>query len=116
MDQELVGMWAQVGIGVGQLLLIAWGLQRMGVASAERNRQLDRQEGVLAELMRSSQEQREEQREQREQQREESAELLRSSREQREQQREESAELLRSSREQREEQREEMAELLRRSA
>jgi hypothetical protein len=52
-------MWAQIGIGVGQLLLIAWGLQRMGVASAERNRQLDQQEEVLAELLRSSREQRE---------------------------------------------------------
>ena len=79
-------MWAQIGIGVGQLLLIAWGLQRMGVASAERNRQLDQQEEVLAELLRSS-------REQREEQREEMAELLRGS----QQQRAEMAELLRRS-------------------
>ena len=79
-------MWAQIGIGVGQLLLIAWGLQRMGVASAERNRQLDQQEEVLAELLRSS-------REQREEQREEMAEVLRGS----QQQREALAELLRSS-------------------
>jgi hypothetical protein len=86
-------MWAQIGIGVGQLLLIAWGLQRMGVASAERNRQLDQQEEVLAELLRSSREQREEQREQRERQREEMAELLRGS----QQQRAEMAELLRRS-------------------
>jgi hypothetical protein len=42
------------------------------VASAERNRQLDQQEEVLAELLRSS-------REQREEQREEMAELLRRS-------------------------------------
>lgn len=51
---------------MGQLLLIAWGLRRMGVASKERTRQLDmmeanqremgqalRQQGaVLAELLR----------------------------------------------------------------
>ena len=41
MEQELVGMWAQAGVGVGQLALIAWGLRQMSQASADRNRQLD---------------------------------------------------------------------------
>ena len=40
-----IAAWAQVGVtavlGSGQLLLIAWGLWRMGKASEERNRQLD---------------------------------------------------------------------------
>ena len=40
-----IAAWAQVGVtatvGVGQLILIAWGLRRMGKASEERNRQLD---------------------------------------------------------------------------
>ena len=50
MEQELIDMWAQVGVGVGQLLLIAWGLQRMSEASAERNRQLDQQSEVLGQI------------------------------------------------------------------
>ena len=40
--------WAEVGgvivsgvVGLGQIGLIAWGLRRMGIASEERNRQLD---------------------------------------------------------------------------
>ncbi len=41
MEQELVGMWAQAGAGVGQLALIAWGLRQMSQASADRNRPLD---------------------------------------------------------------------------
>ena len=41
MEQELVGMWAQAGVGVGQLSLIAWGLRQMSQASADRNRPLD---------------------------------------------------------------------------
>ena len=41
MEQELVGMWAQAGVGVGQLALIAWGLRQMSQASADRNRPLD---------------------------------------------------------------------------
>ena len=41
MEQELVGIWTQAGVGVGQLALIAWGLRQMSQASADRNRQLD---------------------------------------------------------------------------
>ena len=66
MEHEIITAWAGVGIGVGQLLLIAWGLRQMGKASQERNRQLDimeaaqrrqgdaleRQGEVLAELLR----------------------------------------------------------------
>ena len=72
MEHEIITAWAGVGIGVGQLLLIAWGLRQMGKASQERNRQLDimeaaqRRQGeamtqaftqqgeVLAELLRRS--------------------------------------------------------------
>ena len=50
---------AGAGIGVGQLLLIGWGLRQMGKSSKERNRQLDMMEAaqreqsqVLAELLR----------------------------------------------------------------
>ncbi len=66
MEHEIITAWAGVGIGVGQLLLIAWGLRQIGKASQERNRQLDimeaaqrrqgdaleRQGEVLAELLR----------------------------------------------------------------
>ncbi len=61
MDHELITAWAGVGIGVGQLLLIAWGLRQMGKASEERNRKMDQQDEALrqqaqmvAELLRRS--------------------------------------------------------------
>ncbi len=61
MEHEIITVWAGVGIGVGQLLLIAWGLQQMGKASEERNRKMDQQDEALrqqaqmiAELLRRS--------------------------------------------------------------
>ncbi len=75
MEQQLIATWAQVAVGVGQLVMIGWGLRQMGRASEERNRQLDimeanqrdqgqalrqigqaldRQGEVLAELLRRS--------------------------------------------------------------
>ena len=44
MEHEVITAWAGVGIGVGQLLLIGWGLWQMRVSSQERNRQLDAME------------------------------------------------------------------------
>ena len=45
-----IAAWAQVwvtaGVGLGQLLLIAWGLRQMGKASQDRNRQLDMMEAA----------------------------------------------------------------------
>lgn len=38
MEPEIITAWAGVGIGVGQLLLIAWDLRQMGKAFQERNR------------------------------------------------------------------------------
>ena len=59
MEHQIITAWAQVGIGVGQLLLIGWGLSQMGKSSKDRNRQLDMMEAaqreqsqVLAELLR----------------------------------------------------------------
>ena len=49
MEHEIITAWAGVGIGVGQLLLIAWGLRQMGKASQERNRQLDAMEAAQRE-------------------------------------------------------------------
>ena len=48
MENEILAMWiraAQVfvtlGIGLGQIALIGWGLRRMRLAADERNQQLD---------------------------------------------------------------------------
>ena len=41
MEQQISATWAQVAGGVGQLLLIGWGLRQMGRASEERTRPLD---------------------------------------------------------------------------
>ena len=38
---EGVGVIVSGVVGLGQIGLIAWGLRRMGIASEERNRQLD---------------------------------------------------------------------------
>ena len=61
MEHEIITAWAGVGIGVGQLLLIAWGLRQMGKTSEERNRKMDQQDEALrqqaqmvAELLRRS--------------------------------------------------------------
>ncbi len=61
MEHEIITTWAGVGIGVGQLLLIAWGLRQMGKASEERTRKMDQQDEALrqqaqmvAELLRRS--------------------------------------------------------------
>ena len=47
MEHEIITAWAGVGIGVGQLLLIGWGLRQMGKASEERNRKMDQQDEAL---------------------------------------------------------------------
>ena len=49
MDHQIITAWAGVGIGVGQLLLIGWGLRQMGQSSQERNRQLDMMEATQRE-------------------------------------------------------------------
>ncbi len=49
MDHQIITAWAGVGIGVGQLLLIGWGLSQMGKSSQERNRQLDMMEAAQRE-------------------------------------------------------------------
>ena len=41
MDHQIIAIWAQVGVGLGQLILIGWGLWQMNKASDARNRQLD---------------------------------------------------------------------------
>ena len=56
MDHQIITAWAGVGIGVGQLLLIAWGLRQMGKASQERNRQLDAMEAAQREQSRTQSE------------------------------------------------------------
>ena len=53
MEHEIITAWAGVGIGVGQLLLIAWGLWQMRVSSQERNRQLDAMEAAQREQSRT---------------------------------------------------------------
>lgn len=50
MEQQLIAIWAQVAVGVGQLGVIAWGLRQMGRASEERNRQLDQQAETLGKI------------------------------------------------------------------
>lgn len=47
---EIAGVIVSAVIGIGQILLIAWGLRRMGVASDERNRQLDQQGEVSSKI------------------------------------------------------------------
>ena len=53
MEHEVITAWAGVGIGVGQLLLIGWGLWQMRVSSQERNRQLDAMEAAQREQSRT---------------------------------------------------------------
>ena len=64
MEQEMVVTWAQVGIGVGQLVMIGVGLwqmnkaseerkQQMNKASEDRNRQLDIMEAAQREQSRT---------------------------------------------------------------
>ncbi len=53
MEQQMVATWAQVGIGVGQLLLIGWGLYQMGKSFDARNRQLDLMEAAQREQSRT---------------------------------------------------------------
>ena len=50
MTQELIGMWAQVGISGLGLGAIFWGLVQMRQAGRRRDREID----VLAETMRES--------------------------------------------------------------
>lgn len=53
MEHQIITAWAGVGIGIGQLLLIGWGLRRMGKASDDRNRQLDIMESSQREQSRA---------------------------------------------------------------
>ena len=57
MEHEIIAMWVQVFatlvVGLVQCGLIAWGLRRMGIASAERNRQLDAMEATQREQSRT---------------------------------------------------------------
>ena len=64
MEQQMVVTWAQVGIGVGQLVMIGFGLwqmnkaseerkQQMNKASEDRNRQLDIMEAAQREQSRT---------------------------------------------------------------
>ena len=46
-EHEISTAWAGVGIGIGQLGLIGWGLWQMSQASKERNLQLDQQGQAL---------------------------------------------------------------------
>ena len=61
MDHQIIATWARVGVGVGQLVLIGWGLWQMSQSGKRRDRQLDvmtkaltQQGEVLAELLRRS--------------------------------------------------------------
>ena len=47
MDQQVIATWAQVGVGIGQLVLIAWGLHQMKLSGDRRDRQLDQQDQAL---------------------------------------------------------------------
>ena len=46
-EHEISTAWAGVGIGIGQLIMIGWGLWQMSQASKERNLQLDQQGQAL---------------------------------------------------------------------
>lgn len=61
MEHEIIAVWTQVAqvfttllVGGVQCGLIWWGLKQMDKASTARNRQLDQQDKVLAELLRRS--------------------------------------------------------------
>ena len=56
MEHQIIATWAQVGIGIGQLVLISWGLWQMKMASEERNRQLDIMEAGQREQSRTQSE------------------------------------------------------------
>ena len=47
---EVAALFVSAVVGVGQIGLIAWGLRRMGIASEERNRQLDQQAETLGQI------------------------------------------------------------------
>ena len=40
MEHQIITAWAGLGIGVGQLIMIGWGLRQMGKVSEDRNRQM----------------------------------------------------------------------------
>ena len=50
MDHQLIATWAQVGMGVGQLLLIAWGLWQLSQSGKRRDRALDQQAETLSKI------------------------------------------------------------------
>ena len=43
MEHEVITAWAGVGIGLGQLFLITWGLRQMSQSGRRRDRALDQQ-------------------------------------------------------------------------
>ena len=50
MEHEVITAWAGVGIGVGQLPLIAWGLWQMSQSGKRRDRALDQQAETLGKI------------------------------------------------------------------
>ena len=42
MEHQIITAWAGLGIGVGQLIMIGWGLRQMGKVSEDRNRQMSK--------------------------------------------------------------------------
>ncbi len=50
MDQQIIATWAQVGVGVGQLILIGCGLWLMGQSGKRRDRALDQQGEALGKM------------------------------------------------------------------
>ena len=61
MDHQIIATWARVGVGVGQLVLIGWGLWQISQSGKRHDRQLDvmtkaltQQGEALAELLRRS--------------------------------------------------------------
>ena len=50
MEHEIITAWAGVGIGVGQLILISWGLWMMKRSGDRRDRALDQQADTLGKI------------------------------------------------------------------
>ncbi len=50
MDHQIIATWAQVGVGVGQLILIGFGLWQMSQSGKRRDRALDQQAETLGKI------------------------------------------------------------------
>ena len=50
MEHEVITAWAGVGIGLGQLFLITWGLRQMSQSGRRRDRALDQQAETLGKI------------------------------------------------------------------